>query len=125
MPAKIASLSRCHAAGTDAAISVSSGPPRLYIFFLNIPICALALLVGGISLGRLRSQMAWNRRALDLWGSLLLPLALGSLVLALTRLRETGWGDGRTEGLLALGLTRGSSPRCLGSWPNGTPTSAS
>jgi EmrB/QacA subfamily drug resistance transporter len=75
-----------------------------YIFFINIPICALALLVGRTSLGRLRSQMAWDRRALDLWGSLVLPLALGSLVLALTRLRESGWGDGLTEGFLALGL---------------------
>ena len=75
-----------------------------YIFFINIPICVLALLVGGTSLGRLRSQMAWNRRALDLWGFLILPLALGSLVLALTRLRTSGWGDGLTAGLLALGL---------------------
>jgi len=75
-----------------------------YIFFINIPICALALLVGGTSLGRLRSQMAWDRRALDLWGSLILALALGSLVLALTRLRESGWGDGLTEGFLALAL---------------------
>ena len=75
-----------------------------YIFYLNIPICALALVVGVRPLGRLRAQMAWNRRAFDLWGSLLLALALGSLLLGLTKVRETGWGDGLTQASLALGL---------------------
>ncbi len=75
-----------------------------YIFYLNIPICALALVVGVRPLGRLRSQMAWNWRAFDLWGSLLLALALGSLLLGLTKVRETGWGDGLTQAALALGV---------------------
>ena len=47
--------------------------------------------------------MAWNWRAFDLWGSLVLTGALGSLLLGLTRVRESGWGDGLTEGALALG----------------------
>lgn len=75
-----------------------------YIFFINIPICALALLVGIRPLGRLKAQMAWDWRAFDLWGSLVLALALGSLLLGLTRVREAGWGDGLTQGSLALGL---------------------
>ena len=75
-----------------------------YIFYLNIPICALALVVGVRPLGRLRAQMAWNWRAFDLWGSLLLALALGSLLLGLTKVREAGWGDGLTQASLALGL---------------------
>ncbi len=75
-----------------------------YIFFINIPICALALLVGGRQLGRLKAPMAWDWRAFDLWGSLVLTLALGSLLLALTRVTEAGWGDALTEGALALGL---------------------
>ncbi len=74
-----------------------------YIFFINIPICTLALLVGGRALGRLRAPMAWNWRAFDLRGSLVLALSLGSLLLALTRVRESGWGDGLTLGTLALG----------------------
>lgn len=74
-----------------------------YIFFINIPICTLALLVGGPALGQLKAQMAWDWRAFDLWGSLVLTGALGSLLLALTRVREAGWGDGLTEGALALG----------------------
>ena len=75
-----------------------------FIFFINIPICALALVVGIRPSGRLKAQMAWNWRAFDLWGSLVLALALGSLLLGLTRVREAGWGDGLTQGSLALGL---------------------
>ncbi len=74
-----------------------------YIFFINIPICALALLVGAGPLGGLKAQMAWDWRAFDLWGSLVLSLALGALLLGLTRVREMGWGDGLTAGALALG----------------------
>ncbi|MCX5891079.1 MAG: MFS transporter [Deltaproteobacteria bacterium] len=74
-----------------------------YIFFINIPICLLVLLVGGRSLWDLKAQMAWAWRAFDLWGSLVLTLALGSLLLGLTRVREAGWGDGLTAGALALG----------------------
>ena len=75
-----------------------------YIFFINIPICALALVIGVRPLGRLKAQMAWDWRAFDLSGSLVLALALGSLLLGLTRVRELGWNDVPTQGLLALGL---------------------
>lgn len=75
-----------------------------YIFLINIPICALALLVGVRPLRRLKAQMAWDWRAFDLSGSLVLALALGSLLLGLTRVRELGWGDVPTQGALALGL---------------------
>ena len=74
-----------------------------YIFFINIPICALVLLVGSRSLGRFKAQMAWDWQAFDLWGSLVLTGALGSLLLGLTRLREVGWGTRLTQGALALG----------------------
>jgi len=74
-----------------------------YIFFLNIPICAPVLIVGARPLGRLRASMAWNWRAFDLGGSLVLAGALGSLLLGLTRIRENGWGDGLTQAALALG----------------------
>ena len=102
-----------------------------YIFFINMPICALALLVGLRPLARLPAQMAWNWRAFDLWGALVLALALGSLLLGLTRVRETGWADLKTQGLLAVGALsllgliflerRQSSPLLHGelwhSWP--------
>ena len=74
-----------------------------YIFFINIPICVLALLVGVRPLAPMPAQMAWNWRAFDLWGSLVLALALGSLLLGLTRVRETGWADLQTQCPLALG----------------------
>ena len=74
-----------------------------YIFFINLPICAVALLVGGRAWGPSRPRQAWNWRAFDLWGALILTGTLGSLLLALTRIRESGWGDGLTQGALALG----------------------
>lgn len=74
-----------------------------FIFFINIPICAAALLVGGHPLAKLKAQTPWDWRSFDLWGSLVLTGALGALLLGLTRIREAGWGDGLTEGCLALG----------------------
>jgi len=74
-----------------------------YIFFINVPICALALLVGLRPLARLPAQMAWNWRAFDLWRALVLALALSSLLLGLTLVRQTGWADLQTQGLLAVG----------------------
>jgi EmrB/QacA subfamily drug resistance transporter len=74
-----------------------------FIFFINIPICAAALLVGGRPLAKLQAQTPWSWRSFDLWGSVVLTGALGALLLGLTRIREAGWGDGLTEGLLLLG----------------------
>jgi EmrB/QacA subfamily drug resistance transporter len=73
-----------------------------FIFFINLPICAAALLVGGGPLARLKAQFPWNWRRFDLWGAVALTAALGALLLGLTRIREAGWGDGLTEGCLVL-----------------------
>ncbi|MCL4501346.1 MAG: MFS transporter [Deltaproteobacteria bacterium] len=75
-----------------------------FIFFINIPICALALVVGLGPLRRLRAHGAWDWQAFDLWGSLVLALALGFLLLGLTKVREAGWGDALTQVSLTLGL---------------------
>ena len=73
-----------------------------FIFFINIPICGLIFLLGSRALVKLPAQAPWDPRAFDLWGGVILAGCLGSLMLALGRLRQTGWGDGWTLGTLAL-----------------------
>ncbi len=73
-----------------------------YIFFINIPICTLALLLGSRSLVGLPAQYLWDRRAFDLWGGLLLAGCLGLFLLALTWAREAGGRGGWTGFILAL-----------------------
>ncbi|MDP3183592.1 MAG: MFS transporter [Desulfobaccales bacterium] len=73
-----------------------------YIFFLNLPICGMVLILGGRALGRLPASSAWDRRAFDLWGGLTLAGTLGFFLLSLTRMRASGWRDAWTLGTLGL-----------------------
>lgn len=73
-----------------------------YIFFLNIPICTLVLLVGSEPLGRLPAATSWDWRAFDLWGAVTLAGSLGLFLLALTKIRASGWQDAWTLGILGL-----------------------
>jgi EmrB/QacA subfamily drug resistance transporter len=73
-----------------------------YIFFINIPICSLALLVGSRPLRALAAPASWDRRLFDLWGGICLAGGLASLMLALERLRHAGWQDGLTLGSVGL-----------------------
>jgi EmrB/QacA subfamily drug resistance transporter len=77
-----------------------------YIFFLNLPIGALVLILGGRPLSRLVPQSSWNWRAFDLSGAVLLAGSLGLFLLALTWIRQGGWHDSRALGSLgtAVGL---------------------
>jgi EmrB/QacA subfamily drug resistance transporter len=65
-----------------------------YIFFINIPIGAVGLWLGRRSLRHLPAQTAWSWEAFDFWGAVVLAGSLGLLLLALTRIRETGALDG-------------------------------
>jgi EmrB/QacA subfamily drug resistance transporter len=76
-----------------------------YVFFLNIPICTVVLIVGARALGRLPAASAWDWRAFDPWGGLTLAASLGLFLLGLTRMRASGWQDGWSLG--ALGLATG------------------
>ncbi len=49
-----------------------------FIFFINVPLCGLGSCWGARTLNRLQAQMAWDWRAFDLWGSLVLPRPLGA-----------------------------------------------
>jgi EmrB/QacA subfamily drug resistance transporter len=71
-----------------------------YIFFINLPICSVALLLGRRSLAPLPATGAWDWRSFDLWGGLTLAGALGLFLLGVTWLRETGGHGGWTPGAL-------------------------
>lgn len=73
-----------------------------YIFFINIPICTLALALGSGPLRRLKAPGPWDRRAFDLRGGLALAGSLGLLILALSSLKATGGLDGGNWGKIAL-----------------------
>jgi EmrB/QacA subfamily drug resistance transporter len=73
-----------------------------FIFFINVPICVLALAVGSLVLLPLKAEKNWDWRALDLGGGVILAASLGLFMLALTWLRDPAQGDWRT--LATLGL---------------------
>src|SRR5436190_652814 len=73
---------------------------RRAIFFLNLPVAALAIVV---ALGAVReSRDRTVPRAVDFAGVGTLTLGVGALVLALIEGNAWGWGSGRIVGLLAL-----------------------
>ncbi|MEJ2671769.1 MAG: MFS transporter [Deltaproteobacteria bacterium] len=61
-----------------------------FIFFINIPIGAVALGLGSRTLLPLRGQKAWSWRAFDLGGAMILAGALGLFLLGLTWIRQSG-----------------------------------
>jgi EmrB/QacA subfamily drug resistance transporter len=69
------------------------------IFFLNVPIGTVALLLAPRLLRE--SRGATDRRGYDPLGALSVTAALGLLVYALVDAPEVGWGDVQTIGLLA------------------------
>jgi EmrB/QacA subfamily drug resistance transporter len=70
-----------------------------YIFFLNVPIGAAALLLTPRLVPESRLELA--RRRYDPFGALTVTGGLLLLVYAISRAPEVGWGAGRTVGLLA------------------------
>lgn len=80
-----------------------------FIYYINIPICAVAVGVGSRVLLPLRAQKAWSWQLFDLRGGLILAGTLGLLLLGLTWLQQSGWGPATlgalgVAALLALGL---------------------
>lgn len=67
-----------------------------FIFFINVPICALALTIGGPALLPLKAEKNWTWRSLDLGGGVILAASLGLLMLGLSRLRNPAPGDWQT-----------------------------
>jgi EmrB/QacA subfamily drug resistance transporter len=72
-----------------------------FIFFINLPICAGALWVGGRVLSPITAQKAWSWKSFDPGEALILAGTLGLLLLGLTWIQKSGWSP---ETLGALGL---------------------
>jgi EmrB/QacA subfamily drug resistance transporter len=80
-----------------------------FIFYINIPICAVAFWVGSRVLAPLRAQKAWKWQSFDLGGAVILAGTLGLFLLGLTWIRQSGLnamtlGALAVAGLLALTL---------------------
>src|SRR3989440_64658 len=70
-----------------------------YIFFLNVPIGALALLLTPRLVPE--SRLDTSRRRYDPFGAVAVTAGLLVLVYAISKAPEVGWGAARTVGLLA------------------------
>jgi EmrB/QacA subfamily drug resistance transporter len=70
------------------------------IFFLNLPVAALAIVVSLVAARESRDTTV--PRTIDFAGVATLTLGIGALVLALVEGNSWGWGSGRLLGLLAL-----------------------
>ncbi|MFF3844198.1 MFS transporter [Streptomyces sp. NPDC002328] len=64
------------------------------VFFINVPVGVLALVLGGLILRDHRAENA--PRSFDVLGIALLSAAMFCLVWALIKAPEWGWGDGKT-----------------------------
>ncbi len=99
-----------------AALAAGIGPPlggllitasswRL-VFLVNIPVGLLALVLTRRVL--VESRAPGRRRVPDLLGGVVLAAAIASLVLAVVKGPEWGWGDGRVIGAFAAALVLGA-----------------
>ncbi|WP_036563702.1 MFS transporter [Nocardioides halotolerans] len=77
---------------------LTSGISWRWIFFVNIPICLLAIFIG---LTRVRESHDPRAGRPDWFGFVTFSLALGSLVYGLIRAGQTEWGNGRVVLCLA------------------------
>ena len=87
------------AAGVFLGGVLAEGPGWRWVFFVNLPICAVALAAALVLLagGRARAPLA----AFDARGAALATGGMLLLVYALIKAPDVGWGTGRTLGMLA------------------------
>ena len=101
--------------GSMGAVAAACGPSLggllvdtagwRWVFFLNLPVCAVALVLGRRVL--VESRESDPGPFPDLVGAGLLALAVGAVCLGLVQSEDWGWLDGRTAGSLAAGLALG------------------
>ncbi|MGW4028168.1 MFS transporter [Streptomyces sp. NPDC004838] len=72
------------------------------VFFINVPVGIIAVVLGVIILKDHRAENA--PRSFDIPGIVLLSAAMFCLVWALIKAPEWGWGDGKTWGFIAVAL---------------------
>src|SRR5688572_30336704 len=73
-----------------------------WVFFLNVPVCVVALVLGRRIL--VESREAEPGPFPDLVGAVVLALGIGAVSLALVQSEDWGWVDGRTIGSVAIGV---------------------
>jgi EmrB/QacA subfamily drug resistance transporter len=71
------------------------------IFFLNVPVAAIAVFVTLAATRESRDETSTHR--VDIPGVVSITVGLGAIVLALVEANSWGWGSARIVGLLALG----------------------
>ncbi len=71
------------------------------VFYINVPIGAVAVLVGALVLNETKESI---RQRFDVPGVITLALGLLAIVYALINAQGWGWGRPRTIGLIGLGL---------------------
>jgi EmrB/QacA subfamily drug resistance transporter len=77
-----------------------------WVFFIKLPICAVAILAAGPLLMRLAADVAYERHPFDWQGGLLFTLSISLFMWALTQVRSHGWLDIKILGaLLGAGFT--------------------
>jgi EmrB/QacA subfamily drug resistance transporter len=64
-----------------------------WIFFINLPLGAVAILVGGRLLLGLQSGAAWDWRGFDWQGGILFSVSISLFMWAVTQVRTQGWQD--------------------------------
>jgi MFS family permease len=99
-----ASLAAGLCVGSPLGGAITTHLGWLYIFFLNIPLCGLGLIIGGRSLWRLPGGGAWNWKTLNLGGGLILAGTVAALFLIPIGIRDKGFKDLGTLVALGLGL---------------------
>jgi EmrB/QacA subfamily drug resistance transporter len=71
------------------------------VFFINVPVGAIAVTVGAMVLNETRES---DRQRFDIPGVITLALGLLAVVYGLVKAQSWGWGSGGTLGLIAGGL---------------------
>jgi EmrB/QacA subfamily drug resistance transporter len=81
---------------------LSAGPGWEWVFFINVPVGAVVVVVLAALLPRFPRPV--DRQPLDVLGALLVTAATGVLIYAFIDAGDQGWASARTLGLLAFGL---------------------
>ena len=71
------------------------------VFYINVPIGAVALVVGALVLNETRES---THQRFDIPGVITLALGLLAIVYGLIKAQSWGWGSARTLGVIAVGL---------------------
>src|SRR6185312_4037993 len=87
------------AAGVFLGGVISQGPGWRWVFFVNLPVCAVVLFAAFRLLSGERPRSAL--KDFDALGALLATSGMLLLVFAIVKAPEVGWGDARTIGELA------------------------